>query len=172
MKILIFLCLTALTLTGLIAISTGEPVPEPKAEIAAENAIDLPKTEAEWKEKLTAEEFRILRKQGTERAYSGTYWDHKEKGIYLCVGCDNPLFSSETKYDSKTGWPSFWEPVSETAIETREDRRLWSVRTEVICTTCKGHLGHVFEDGPKPTGLRYCINSIPLKFQAADTDTK
>lgn len=168
MKTLFFLCVSALCLTGLIAMSTGESVSDPRNKISAENVKDLPKTEAEWKEKLSKEEYHILREEGTERAYSGKYWDHKERGVYHCVGCDSPLFSSETKYDSKTGWPSFWEPVSGTAIETREDRRLWSVRTEVICATCKGHLGHVFEDGPKPTGLRYCINSIPLSFRAVD----
>jgi peptide-methionine (R)-S-oxide reductase len=167
MKLFITCSLLIAGFFGLLTISTGEPF----AVNAAEGVVDsvageLPTTEAEWEKKLTREEYRILREAGTERAYSGKYWDHKENGIYVCVGCDRPLFSSETKYDSKTGWPSFWEPITKTAIETREDRGLWSVRTEVICATCKGHLGHVFEDGPEPTGLRYCINSIPLKFKA------
>ena len=127
--------------------------------------MNVKKTDAEWKETLTPEQFRVLRQKGTERPFTGEYNGSKEKGTYVCAGCGNPLFSSDTKFDSGTGWPSFWQPVGEDSVHTEEDRSLWMTRTEVQCSTCGGHLGHVFDDGPKPTGQRYCMNSAALKLQ-------
>ena len=121
------------------------------------------KTEAEWKAQLTPEQFQVARKHGTERAFSSPLDKLYEPGVYHCAGCDLPLFSSETKYDSTTGWPSFWSPI-EGALGMSTDRTLWAVRTEVHCKRCGGHQGHVFPDGPKPTGQRYCINGVALKF--------
>jgi len=123
------------------------------------------KTEEEWERDLTPDQYRILRKKGTERAFTGTLYTNKEKGTYLCAGCGNELFSSETKYESGSGWPSFYAPVSEDKVETESDRSLWMKRTEVKCERCGGHLGHVFDDGPKPTGMRYCVNSAALTFR-------
>ena len=126
------------------------------------------KSDAEWKKMLSAEQYNILREKGTERAFSGAYWHNKEKGVYLCAACGNELFSSETKFESGTGWPSFWAPVDRKCIEEETDQSYGMVRTEVTCSRCGGHLGHVFEDGPRPTGLRYCINSAALTFEKKD----
>ncbi len=123
---------------------------------------DMAQTESEWKEKLTPEQYQVLRQGGTERAFTGKYWDSKAKGVYRCAGCGEELFSSDTKFESHSGWPSFFQPLDQNAIEEDADRSYGMVRTEIKCANCGGHLGHVFDDGPNPTGLRYCVNSASL----------
>jgi peptide-methionine (R)-S-oxide reductase len=128
----------------------------------------IPQTEKEWREKLSPEQYQVLRQAGTERAFTGKYWDSKTDGTYLCAGCGQELFSSDTKFDSASGWPSFYEALDPEKIEESRDLSHGMIRTEVKCANCGGHLGHLFEDGPNPTGLRYCINSASLQLEPTE----
>ena len=125
----------------------------------------IDKSEEEWRRQLTPEQYRVMREKGTERPFTGDYYKTLDKGMYVCAGCGNPLFSSDTKFDSGTGWPSFFQPLTSESVRTEEDGSMFMKRTEVLCSRCDAHLGHVFDDGPQPTGDRYCMNSVSLKLQ-------
>ena len=146
---------------GLIAKTSGLL---PALAKDSDASFEITKTEEEWRSILTPIQFRVLRQEATEPPFQNVFHNSKQQGRYDCAGCDLPLFSSAAKYDSKTGWPSFWEPISDSAVGTQTDWKLVYPRTEVHCRRCGGHLGHIFDDGPQPTGLRYCINSAALKF--------
>lgn len=156
-----------LMLLGASLLSCGQGKPK-----ATDDGAIMKKTNAEWKKILTPQQYEVLREKGTERAFTGEYWDNHEKGIYYCAACHQALFDASTKFESGTGWPSFYQPIKESMVKVGTDTSLGMVRDEVVCSRCGGHLGHVFDDGPKPTGLRYCLNSVSLKFEKSEDKKK
>ena len=157
---------------GLFMVVTScaqQKVAEKKISFPDDEKIEL--SDSEWKSRLTEDEYEVLRNKGTEYAFTGEYWNNKKEGVYTCAGCQLPLFDSSTKFRSGTGWPSFYQPINEINVAEEEDTSYGMVRTEVLCARCGGHLGHVFPDGPKPTKLRYCINSVSLNFVEKDSDS-
>lgn len=189
MQVRWILCLPALLLAGCMSPQPSSiPIAPVSAETSrketaqkeqkstmsetAENTEKVVKSEEEWRKELSPEQYNVLREHGTERAFTGKYWNHKEDGSYVCAGCGQVLFTSTTKFDSGCGWPSFFDSISPEKITKRDDNSYGMHRIEVLCSKCGGHLGHVFEDGPNPTGLRYCINSASLDFQKKTEDSR
>lgn len=164
-RMLLGLCLCVLQAIGCSRVSGNEPPAKGAKATTSKDGSRVVKTEAEWKKILTPIQFEVMRKKGTEQAYTGAYWDNHKPGIYRCAACGEVLFSSTTKFDSGTGWPSFWKPIAPNRVKDVADNSLGMERVEVQCARCDAHLGHVFDDGPKPTGLRYCMNSVSLKFE-------
>ena len=160
MKAILILTTLSLLFTGAAA-QTAKPAPKAKEKKVIEKVV---KSDEEWEKILSPLQFAVLRKKGTERAFTGEYWENHEDGTYVCAACGLELFSSKQKFESGTGWPSYWQPIAKENVETETDNSYGMKRVEVLCARCGGHLGHVFDDGPRPTGLRYCINSVSLKF--------
>ncbi len=159
-----YLIVLGIILTLTIPACSQQKKPTKKGD--SEQTFPVVKSEEEWKKVLTPNQYYVLRQKGTERPFTGTYWDNHEKGTYHCAACHNILFNADTKFESGTGWPSFYKPVADSAVVTGTDTTLGMVRDEVVCSRCGGHLGHVFPDGPKPTGMRYCMNSASLTFES------
>ncbi|MEP7071426.1 MAG: peptide-methionine (R)-S-oxide reductase MsrB [Verrucomicrobiota bacterium] len=155
-------CLLAAGVMACQAAWAQDNVTQPQSKPMSDK---VEKSDAEWKQQLSPDQYRVLRQKGTERPFTHAFSDVHEQGTFKCVACGKELFSSETKFDSGTGWPSFYQPISSSAVDTKDDKSFFSTRTEVLCERCGGHLGHVFDDGPKPTGLRYCMNGVALKFE-------
>jgi peptide-methionine (R)-S-oxide reductase len=164
MKYILFIALPALLLVSL-AFTYVRHADKPKSIADDDQPRKVVKTDAEWKKLLTPDQYAILREHGTERAFSSPLNDIHQHGTFYCAGCHNPLFSSDTKFDSGTGWPSFYAPIAKNAVIEKKDKSYGMVRTEILCSVCSGHLGHVFDDGPKPTGLRYCMNGVAMTFE-------